>query len=263
LGGRGWIDGKEVPISHLISTDSHELKIAEPTIVKTRNPDGSEQWQIPADPAMVRKIVEGKLRKQMKLGKTMTAPDGSTLRLEDLDRFFAADEAVTPNPSVLMTVSPDYLMLIRFFSKLALAMGHLHFGETFSRSATGEKLRRQMTAKGREDVTLPGAIWPETDSVKPILRVIAEKDHHAIMITEAEPPILLVSLFGEYDALLPLGELAEGRYPTALREGTIWRIVLPSRKLSKFTLGSLLAERAREARRMAAEALNAWLATRW
>jgi hypothetical protein len=255
LGGRGWLDGKEVPISNLISAGSKELKIAEPTIVKTPSPDGSERWQISGDPAKVREIIEGKLRKQLKLGKTMTQQDGSTLRVEDLDRLFARKETVTPNPSVIKDIPFDYLMPIRFFSKLALAMGYLYFGEAFSRSVTGAAFRRHMMAARWEDVRLRGAVWPETDSVKRILQVIAEKDHHIIAIMEAEPPVLLVSLFGEYGAFLPLGELAVGRFAVS-GEGTIWRIELPSRKLSRFTMGSLIAERSEAARRQAREALN-------
>jgi hypothetical protein len=38
LGGTGWIDGTEVPISYRISADFKELKIAQPSIVKTKNP---------------------------------------------------------------------------------------------------------------------------------------------------------------------------------------------------------------------------------
>src|SRR5208337_1324841 len=67
LDGKGWIDGKEVPISYSISADSKDLKIAEPKVVKTQISDGSEQWQVSGDPAKVREIIEGKLRKQMKL----------------------------------------------------------------------------------------------------------------------------------------------------------------------------------------------------
>jgi hypothetical protein len=132
LSGTGWIDGREVRVSHVISSDRNEFKIADPTITKTPNPDGSERWQIHGDPATVRSIVEGKLRKQTKLGKTVTTSDGVVLTPENLESIFVGKETVTPNPSVMMTISPDYLTFIRFFSKLALAMGHLHLGETFS-----------------------------------------------------------------------------------------------------------------------------------
>jgi hypothetical protein len=77
LGGTGWIDGTEVPISYLISADIKEPKITQPSIVKTKNPDGSERWQISGDPAKVREIVAGKLRKQTQLGKTLSADDGT------------------------------------------------------------------------------------------------------------------------------------------------------------------------------------------
>lgn len=256
LGGTGWFDGNEVPISCLISADSNDLQIAKPKIVKTPNSDGSVHWQVSGDPAKVREIIEGKLRKQMKRGKTMTLQDGSTLRSEDLDKLFAENETVQQNPSVLITIPFDYLMPIRFFSKLALAMGYLHFGETFSRSSVGETLRRHMTVERWEDVRLPGAVWPETDSVKCMLQVIAKEDHHVIAIMDGMPPALLVSLFGEYGAFLPMGELAEGRYPTTSGEGTVWRVDLPDRKVSKLTMSALIAERSKETRRRAREALD-------
>lgn len=256
LGGTGWIDGREVQISYLISADDKELKIAEPKIVKTRIADGREHWQLSGDPTKVREIIEGKLRKQMKLGKTMTAEDGSTLRPEDLDKLFAENVIVTQTPSVLKTIPFDYLMPVRFFSKLALAMGHFHFGDKFARSTVGGTLRRHMTVQNWEDVSLQGAIWPETDSVKPILRFIAKKDHHVIAIMDGEPPALLISLFGEYDAFLPLGLPVEGRHPTTSGAGTVWRIELPSRELFRLTMDGLIAERSEEARRKAREALN-------
>lgn len=253
LSGTGWINGKEVPISYLISADCKELKIAKPTIVKTPRADGDEQWHVSGDPAKVREVIEGKLRKQMALGKTLTLQDGSTLRLEDLDKL--QNETVTQDPSVLMTIPFNYLLPIRFFSKLALAMGHLHFGETFSRSKAGDTFRRHMTIEKREDVRLRGYVWPETESVKELLKVIAKKSHHVIAIIDGEPPSLLVSLFGEYDAFLALGELAEGQYPTTSGEGRVWRIELPNRKLSTLTMSALISQHS-EDRRRAREALN-------
>ncbi len=87
-----------------------------------------------------------------------------------------------------------------------------------------------------------------------LLQVIAKEDHHVIAIIDGEPPALIVSLFGEYGALLPLGALVEGRYPTTSGEGTVWSIELPSRKLSRLTMSALIAERSEETRCRAREA---------
>ena len=157
---------------------------------------------------------------------------------------------------MLKTIQPDYLIFIRFFSKLALAIGHLHLGETFSRSPVGDLLRRHMKVATMEEVRLPGAIWPETASVKPMIQVIAKKDHHALSIMDGEPPTLLVSLFGEYDAFIPLGEPAQGQYPKASSEGIVWRIELPSRKVTRITVRDVIVEHFGEARRKALEALG-------
>ena len=257
LGGHGWIDDNEVSISYRISADSRELKLAEPKIVITENSDGTERLQVSGDPAKVREIIEGKLRKQMKQGKAMTLQDGTALRLEGLDEAFADKEIVIQNPSVLITIKFDRLIPIRFFAKLALAVGHLHFGESFSRSATGQTLRQQMTVARLEDVRLRGAIWPETDHrAKRILQLVEKEDYHVIVVMDGDPPVLLVSLFGEYGAIIPLGELAEEQYPTVSGGGTAWRIELPSRKLSRLTMSGLLAERSEEVRRRTREAFN-------
>jgi hypothetical protein len=257
LGGTGWIDGKEVAISYVISGGRKELKIATPQIVKRPTFDGNEHWQIFGDPAKVREIIAGKLQKQTKLGKTTTLQDGRILRLEDLDKLFAENEKITKDPSVLKTIQPDYYLIsIRFFSKLALAIGHLHLGETFSRSPMGDLLRRHMKVTTMEEVRLRGAIWPETSSVKAMIQIIAKEDHHALAIMDGEPPALLVSLFGEFDAFIPLGELAQGRYPKASSEGTVWRIELPSRKVTMLTMGNVMVERSEEARRKTLEALG-------
>lgn len=257
LGGTSLIDGKEVAISYVISGDRKELKIAKPQIVKTSTPNGNEHWQVSGDPAKVREIIEGKLRKQISLGKTMTLQDGSILRAEDLDKVFAENVKITPNPSVLKTIQSDYyLRSIRFFSKLALAIGHLHLGETFSRSPIGDSLRRHMKIEKLEETRRHGAIWPETAAVKPMVQIIAKEDHHVLAIMDGEPPVLLVSLFGEYDAFIPLGELAQGQYPKPSSEGIVWRIELPSRKLTKLTMRDVMLERCGEARRKTLEALG-------
>jgi hypothetical protein len=244
LGGTGWIDGKEVPISYVISGKTKDLKIARPSVIKTPNNDGTERWQILGDPAQARQILEGILRKQMALGKTVTLEDGSPLRLEDIDKIFAERTKTTLNPSVLKTTQHDYLDFIHFFSKLALAMGHLHFGECFSRSATGDRLRHNMNAQTIEDVTLGGKIWPEIEPIQGVLNMIAKPDYHTLVIMEGEVPALVVSLFGEIGAMIPLGEQpAVGRLPTFSDKGTVWRIALPSRVLSKLTLLEMIEDR--------------------
>ena len=243
LGGVGWIDGKEVPISYVISGENKELKIARPSVIKTPNDDGSQHWEVSGDPAQARRILEGKLRKQMALGKTVTLEDGTPLRLEDLDQIFAERTKTTLNPSVLRTFQHDYLEFARFFSKLALAMGHLHFGEPFSRSQTGQRLRQNMKAQTMEEVTLPGRIWPEIEPIQGALNMIAKEEHHTLVIMEGEVPTLLVSLFGEIGAMIPLGEAPVSRLPTFSDKGAVWRIALPSRVLRKLTVPEMIEER--------------------
>lgn len=104
-----------------------------------------------------------------------------------------------------------------------------------------------MRVKSWEDVRLRGAaIWPETEPVKHLLQLIAKEDQYVIAILDGTPPLLLVSLFGEFGALIPLGEFPEGRYPMPSGEGSVWRIELPSRRLTKLSMGELIAERVEE-----------------
>lgn len=242
LGGTGWVDGKEVPISYLISEQGKELKIGKPAVVKTPGDDGTEHWHVSGEPGQVRNIIEGKLRKQLALGKTITIEDGSLLRLEDLDRIFAERTTTFESPSVLKTIQHDYLEYIHFFSKLALAIGHFHFGDVFSRSPTGRRLRRNMNAQTMEDVQAPGFIWPEIAAVERVLEMFSKTDHHTLAIMEGEVPVLIVSLFGELGAIIPLGETPAVGLPRMSDEGTVWQIALPSRSLTKRTLVQSIAE---------------------
>lgn len=50
LGGTGWIDGRETPISYLITGESKELKVGKPTVVKTPGENGQERWKVSGDP---------------------------------------------------------------------------------------------------------------------------------------------------------------------------------------------------------------------
>jgi hypothetical protein len=254
LGGIGTIDGKEVPISYLIQRDTRELKIAAPVIVKTKNPNGTERWQVSGDPAKVREIIEGKLRKQLKLGKTLTSDDGKVLQLEDLEALFAANETVTENPCVTKTIHFDPTMPVRFFSKLALAVGHFHLGEVFSRSPSADRLRQHMRVTDYSEVQLSGAIWPYTESIQTMLGVIAKPDHHTLAIVDGTPRYFLASLFGEYGALIQLDGLPEGQAASTTGTGSVWRIALPSRQLRTMTMNELYTEHAAELQRAMKEA---------
>lgn len=239
LGGKGWIQRKEVPISYSITKDSKELKIARPSIEKTRIGD-TEEWHISGDPAAVREILKGKLRKQLKKGKTITLKNGQLLKPEDVDDLIAERKAETLNPSVLKTIPFSYLMPIRFFCKMALAMGYFHLGEIFSRSLYAQKLRRAMRASSLDEIELRGAaIWPETGPVKALVQQFAKPDEHSLVICDGDPPILLISLFGEFDAILPLSDFLEGVPPVVTGEGTVWRVALPSRKINRTTIEEL------------------------
>jgi len=243
LGGTGWIDGKETPISYLITEESKELKVGRPSVVKTPGENGQEHWQVSGDPAKVMEVLKGKVRKQMALGKTVTLEDGTVLTLDNIDQIFAERTTTTVNPSVLKTLDYDHLISIRFFSKLALAMGHLYLGESFSRSAHADLLRRNMNAETMDEVTQVGRIWPQTEDVQTSLDLIAKTECHTVAIVDGDMPLLLVSLFGEIGATIPLAPAPADGKLTFSDKGKVWRIALPSRELTTFTILGLVEER--------------------
>jgi len=188
-------------------------------------------------------ILKGKVRKQTAMGKTVTLADGTVLTLDNIDQIFAERTTTTINPSVLKTLHYDHLISVRFFSKLALAMGHLYLGETFSRSAHADVLRQNMNAQTMDDVTVVGRVWPQTEHVEHSLQWIAKAECHTVAIMDGDTPMLLVSLFGEIGGMIPLAALPESRLPTFSDNGKVWRIALPSREVTIFSIPELVVER--------------------
>lgn len=242
LGGVTWIDGKETSISYLVRGDNKELKLSRPSIERT--PDGEgEQWQISGDPAAVRRILEGKIRKQSSRGKAVTLSDGSILRIEDLDKLFEERVTATQNPSILKRIQIDLLVPIRFFSKLALATGYFHLGESFGKSAIGSLLRSHMRFENFADARLRGAVWPMTDSISSALEIVGSENEHTLLVLEGDPPVFVASLFGDHGALIALGE-SQSSPAARMDRGRAWRVELPSRKLTSSTFPELIAHRA-------------------
>lgn len=137
---------------------------------------------------------------------------------------------------------------------MALAMGHLHLGEVFSRSPHASKLREFLRLENAADFQLRGAaVWPQTASAKNVLQIVAKQDHHTLVILDGVPPVLLISLFGEFDAVIPLGDIPETASPVTTTDGHVWRIKLPCRKLTQFSMSDLIAELARDRYSSAAE----------
>lgn len=244
LSGNSSIGGKEVELSYAISQEGKELKIAKPIISKSVGADGREHWQILGDPAKAREVVVGLIRKRAAAGKTVSLNDGTVVTEQNVDELLGPMQETTQNPSVLKTITFDFRVPIRFFSKLALAMGHFHFGEAFSRSAHAEVLRQAMRIENIQGLKLKGAaIWPATEAVQGALQLFGKEGHHVIAIMEGPPPVMLAILFGDIGAIIPLGELPPGNVPRLSGEWAIWRVELPSRQLTKLTFYEWAAER--------------------
>lgn len=89
----------------------------------------------------------------------------------------------------------------------------------------------------------PGHIWPGIEVVQGALNMIAKEDHHTLVIMEGEVPVLLVSLFGDIGAVIPLGEAPAGRLPRFSEKRSVWRIALPSRVLTKLNILEMIEDR--------------------
>jgi HNH endonuclease len=242
LSGVTWIDGKETPISYLIQGDEKELRISRPSIKRTATEKG-EHWEVSGSPEQVRKIIEGKIRKQSAQGKTVTLSDGSILRVEDLEKIFEERLKEIQNPSVLRQINVDLLVPVRFFSKLALGICYLHFGESFGKSPAGSLLRSHMRLEKFEDARLLGAVWPMTEAVNRALEIIGAPNEHTIALMESDPPVFIANLFGDHGAIIHLTERHRSNLSGSDR-GVSWRIQLPSRKLTRLSFVELVAHRA-------------------
>jgi hypothetical protein len=104
-------------------------------------------------------------------------------------------------------------------------------------------LRQNLKAEEMKDIVVLGHIWPEIKAAEGALNLIAKDAHHTLAIMEGEVPVLLVSLFGDIGALIPLGEVPTGQLLRFVGEGIVWRIALPSRTLSKLTIPEVIVDR--------------------
>lgn len=132
-------------------------------------------------------------------------------------------------------------------------MGHLYLGEAFSRSAYADVLRRNMCAQSMDEVTQVGRMWPQTEQVQTSLDLIAKAECHTVAIMDGDMPLLLVSLFGEIGATIPLAPAPAYGKLTFSDKGNAWRVALPSRELTTFTILGLVEERMKILRVGAAE----------
>jgi hypothetical protein len=145
-------------------------------------------------PGAIRNALAGKIAAQAAKGKTVTNDQGRVLTLENLDEILAESMETVENPCVLKRVDFQYPWTWRFFAKLALAVGQFKFGEEFSRSHRADRLRKTMRASTDDEAALPGAvIFPETHSLRALLRRFAVKGCHTIVISMGRPNWVYVS----------------------------------------------------------------------
>ncbi len=176
----------------------------------------------------------GKRHKQTDLGKSMTHQDGSMVTAESFDTFVRENVVKILSPRVTKDIKYDFLEHIRFFTKIALAVGHFQFGETFTKSSWANVLREHMRITDIHSFNLLGAaIWPNVDAMQAMLKLFERENEHVIAIIDGLKPMLVISLFGVFSSIIPLGEIRSDGENGITGRGTVWRIALPFRQLSK------------------------------
>ncbi len=245
LSGKKQINGKQVDFKYLIHKDGREvLKIASPTVTITAAA-GREYWAVSGDPADVRRVLMGKLERLTKKGKQMRDAEGRALGPDELEAYIAAGDVQTLNPGILKTIHFDHAAFTRFFAKLALATGHYVLGESFSRSARAEVLRKAIHPENATETTFSGAhVWPcLSEGVQRLLAPFRQenKNSHILGILRNESPIFVASLFGGIGAAIPLGDFEKMSVSAARPSGRIFRIELPSRKFHDDALEEYLS----------------------
>jgi hypothetical protein len=240
LGGKSLVNGKEVDVKYTITKDGKELRIAKPTVAKTPG-DGWDYWSVAGDPKQVREIIEGKLKSLNTRRKQARSESGEVLTLENLGAFLAS-APVNEVRSIVKKIEIDPLACFQCLAKMALSTGHFVLGESFSRSAGADMLRKAVYAKDLQAARIPCSfVWPYTDGKEQLFAPFQIKHSHVLGVLYGEPTIFIASLFGEYDAFIPLAPYETGKAPKISDQGRIFQIDLPSRRLHDRTLPDYLA----------------------
>jgi len=140
--------------------------------------------------------------------KGLTMPDDATLN--------ATRRSVIYQPTIHAPRKWDLHGMHPAFVKMALGIAHKVFGHRWSKGATADLFRRYLWSSPRERAALEmkGSIWPGTflgdRANRPRLKdlIAVTDDHHEFLIFSPGPRKLAFAgvLFGEYDAILDLGD---------------------------------------------------------
>jgi len=236
LGGITYIRGREFPLKNVISPEGKDMRLTGRIIERTANEVDGESWKLIGNPKAIRKAIAGKIQDQASKGKWVMDDKGRFVTLENLDQLLAESMQTIQNPSVLQRIDFDYLWTWRFFSKLALGVGHYIFGQEFSLSARAAQFRTVMRAETLEEAILPRAVvFPETHSLPPQFARLKTQDVHTLTVCHGRPRLLVVSLFGWLDACVSLDDIdaSEDMIPG---EMDVFEITLPDRRFSKYTI---------------------------
>lgn len=146
-------------------------------------------------------------------------------------------------PSIQAILTFDATSFSRAFVKMALGIGHLVMGESYSRSDGASLLRKFMWETDpsiREKIPLHGQVFPfyEDEHLKSMLSI---KDHHVIGMIKGNPPSFFACLFGEFTGVVVLSDVLDNSVHHALPEdGIFWDIDPSTRTVKSYSLGEFI-----------------------
>lgn len=127
----------------------------------------------------------------------------------------ASKRRTVETPSLGFPVTVDTWLFKRFWAKLALGLGHLHFGERFSRCPAAQILRAYMWSKKPADApdsTHLGSSWPSPDAIwAPWMKRLAGDGRHILGFMNLSPRIVFFALlFGQVHGTVYLQHGVDG-----------------------------------------------------
>jgi HNH endonuclease len=235
------IDGKERHITSTVKDGKKVLRLTK-AVTETTHESDRHLVTISADPQEARKILLGRLESAIKQGKAMTHQVGTPVTPASIDRYIAQHSVTVNQPSILIKLQLNGVEAVRFFCKVALAIGFKIAEESFGRFAVADKLRTVIRSENVEDLPMPGAFWPFYKNPE-AFNFFSVPDTHVLAVLPDEPHVLAISLFGgSYTALVPLHEPESFEWPLK-REGQVFQISLKDKSFKQWSYDDYLLAR--------------------
>ncbi len=229
LSGRTWIDGTERTLTYQVRGTDKTFKLD--PLVTTTFEDGKKHVTLSGDPGDAEKILLGMLESAERLGQKITDEQGAIITRERIQEMILDRVTVHEKPSVLMELRIDPVSSVRFFCKVALAVGFYSAGEEFGRSHTATKLRESMGYQDLDGRKLPGRFWPLDSGPENLYQFFRVQGSHIIAIAPGREFVIISLVGGKYISIIPLTEGRARGSAGSEFPGTVYQITFDNRHL--------------------------------